>query len=259
MSIVCLANSRSTIRCPVSGCPVGFKANGKGFRLSTYKRGVGITKAMSPAFRASCERQSIARCGNGNPMFGKPAWNRNLPAGHPYFERMAARRRGIKEGPSTKQKQRENRRLHPLKARHTTPHTAATKELIARHTAKMISTGAFGRESSAHRNMRAMLDSLGAVYEEEHCVGRYSADFAFPEKRVVLEVDGDFFHTHPLLYPKGPKCRTQRRNALNDKKKNAYLHSERWTVLRYWESDIKSEGFANRLRADLVRLSILGE
>lgn len=246
-------------RCPVTGIAVGYKADGKGLHLSTYKRGVGITKAMSPAFRAACERQSVARCGPGNPMFGRPAWNRGLPRNHPYRAAMATRRRGVVEAESTRIKHRRNRASHPLKARHTTPHTPMTKEKIAQHTARMFGSGAFRRESSAHRNMRGVLDSLGAVYEEEYCIGRYSGDFAFPEKRVVLEVDGDFFHTNPQLYPEGPKCWTQRRNAANDRKKNAYLRKAGWTVLRRWESDINSGGFAARLKADLVQLSILRE
>lgn len=244
-------------RCPVSGNPVGFKAKGKGLLLSKYRKGIGITKEMDPSFRASCERASEARKGEGNPMYGKTPWNKGLPLDDPYRAAMADKRRGIIEGPETRLKHKQNRAAHPLRARHTTAHTSATKEQIAQHTAKMHEHHAFGRESTPHRNMRSVLDSLGIVYGEEHCIGRYSCDFVITERRVAIEVDGDFFHTHPLIYPDGPMCKIQRRTAANDHAKNEYLHREGWTVLRYWESDLKQAGFVSKLKADLVRLSVL--
>ena len=244
-------------RCPVTGEEVGYKATGAGVLLRTFKRFAGVTKAMSQKVAAAAEKAKVTRRGSGNPMSGKRAWNRNLPAGHPYIERMAARRRGIKEGPETRRKQSHNRRRHPLKARHTTPHSLETKRKISMRTASMHTRHAFGRESSVHLAMRAALSSLGVNFIEEYPAKFYSIDFALPDAKLALEADGDFFHTNPLVYANGPQCAIQRRTARNDASKNSYLRQQGWIVLRYWESEIKAPGFTQRLRGDLERLGVL--
>ena len=244
-------------RCPVSGVPVGCRIGGAGLLVATYKRGVGITKEMSPAFRRACERASILRKGAGNPMFGKAAWNSNLPPNHPYLAAMAAKRRGVVEGPETRLKHKRNRAKHPRKARHTTPHTIATKELIARHTAEMHEHHAFGRESSIQCRLKEALLSFGLCPIEEYRVGRFSIDCALPQWKVALEADGDFFHCNPALYPTGPTCHIQRRNQQNDWAKDAFLKQAGWIVLRFWETDILKTDFPSQLKEALVRASVL--
>ncbi len=244
-------------RCPVSRSHVGFRISGLGLRLSKYKKGVGITKAMSPAFRRACERARVSRMGAGNPMFGKPSWNKDLPPSHPYRIAMAAQRRGVVEGPETRLKHSRNRAKHPRKARHTTPHTTATKEIIARHTAEMHEHHAFGRESSLNCRLREALVSLALCPIEEYRIGRFSIDCALPQWKVAIEADGDFFHTNPALYPTGPTCHIQRRNLMNDQAKNAHLEQVGWIVLRFWETEILKADFPSQLRSALVGASVL--
>lgn len=244
-------------RCPVTHENVGGRLTGRGIVLSTYRRWAGVTAAMSARVSAAALRARQTRRGSGNPMFGKVAWNRDLPPEHPYLAKMAARRRGVVEDESTRFKHRHNRAAHPLKARHTTPHTPETKRRISMHTVSMHTRRAFGRESSVHLAMRAALCSLELEFKEEYPAKFYSIDFAFPVAKVAIEADGDFFHTNPLLYPSGPMCAIQRRSARNDAAKNSYLRRRNWTVLRYWESDILAPGFIAKLRADLVRVSVL--
>ena len=244
-------------RCPVTGEEVGYKLKGAGVLFRTYKRFAGVTKAMSPKVAAAAENAKVTRMGSGNPMFGGTAWNNNLPPNHPYRAAMAARRRGVVEGPETRLKHQLNRAAHPRKARHTTPHSSATKELIALRTARMHERHAFGRESSIHCRLRQTLASLGLCPAEEFCVGHYSLDFAVPNLKLAIEADGDFFHCHPELYPNGPTCSIQRRNFKNDKAKNAFLKQAGWTVLRFWETDILKADFPAKLRAALVQASAL--
>ena len=244
-------------RCPVAGVPVGCRIAGAGLLLAHYKRGVGITKEMSPAFRRACERASVVRKGAGNPMFGKAAWNKNLPPDHPYLVAMAAKRQGVVEGPETRLKHRLNRAAHPRKARHTTPHADATKERIAQHTAEMHEHHAFGRESSLNCRLREALVSLGLCPIDEYRVGRFAIDCALPQWKVALEADGDFFHCNPSLYPDGPTCHIQRRNLQNDKAKDAFLKQAGWIVLRFWETDILKTDFPSLLKEALIRASVL--
>lgn len=53
----------------------------------------------------------------------------------------------------------------------------------------------FQGETSIERLTRLALDSLGFDYCQEHKIGRYSVDFYLPAFTLVLEVDGDYWHT----------------------------------------------------------------
>jgi len=61
--------------------------------------------------------------------------------------------------------------------------------------------------------------------EPQYVIGQYRVDFAFPDKKVVVEVDGHDYH-------KTKKQRTK------DAKKDRFLMSEGWKVLRFTGSEI---------------------
>lgn len=62
-------------------------------------------------------------------------------------------------------------------------------------------------------------------YVARHPIGSYCADFAFPGQRLVVEADGDYWHSTP----------TQKRK---DAKRDAALSALGWQTLRLSESDI---------------------
>lgn len=244
--------------CPVSGALVGYKASGQGLRLSTYKRWVGAAnKERNAAFRKSCERASVARRGRGNPMFGRPPWNKDLPEDHPYRADTTARKSNLKARPETRKKMRLIRLKNPKKARHTTPHTQATKNKIRLRTAAMHARHVFKQTGSLpHQAVCLCLSALGVPFIAEFAVGPYCVDIKLPGK-IALEVDGDFFHVNPIRYPDGPTCAIQRRNIGNDRAKNAFFRRRGWTLLRYWESEILAPNFIERLRAELIKIHVM--
>src|ERR1700719_2108861 len=69
-------------------------------------------------------------------------------------------------------------------------------------------------------------------------------DFVFRRERVVVFVDGDFWHGNPrsLRIPKSNvafwKAKIAR-NRRRDRTINNYLREQGWTVLRIWESSLK--------------------
>jgi very-short-patch-repair endonuclease len=69
------------------------------------------------------------------------------------------------------------------------------------------------------------LEKLSIPFEIEYRVGRYSCDFAIISKNLIIEVDGDYWHS------------STKRKTL-DKTKDAHLNSLGWTVIRLKESDI---------------------
>lgn len=82
-------------------------------------------------------------------------------------------------------------------------------------------------------------------------------DFTFPKKRVVVFVDGCFWHGH--------NCRNTipkdnalfwvdkiKRNSKRDKLVSRTLRNNGWQVIRIWECELKKGGLREKLKALLV-------
>lgn len=70
-------------------------------------------------------------------------------------------------------------------------------------------------------------------YEFEHNF----YDYYLPTKKIIIEVDGDFYHCNPSKF-KEPIYETQKLTIKNDNKKNNICKNYNITLLRYWEKDI---------------------
>lgn len=244
-------------RCPINNELLGFKIDGKGINISTFNG--SVTKEFSPKFKEACDRFSEERKGEGNPMFGKVAWNTGLDNSDPRVLAVANKRRGTKVSEETKEKQREARANHPLKIRHNTPHTIETVEKLRENTARLWAEGKFNRISSIHLKMREFLFTLDLnhKWEEEYQVKYFSLDFAFPDIKVGVEVQGGFFHVDPRLYPDGPICAIQRRNFGRDKaKRKVVCDQEGWAIIEVWETEINDGSFKQDLLNKLFELNI---
>ena len=71
------------------------------------------------------------------------------------------------------------------------------------------------------------LDALNIYFDAEYRIGRYSCDFALPQYRLVIEADGDYWHSLP-------------NQKATDIAKDKYLQAQGWQVLRFKECDIHS-------------------
>ena len=71
-------------------------------------------------------------------------------------------------------------------------------------------------------------------------------DFVFRKARVAVFIDGDFWHGNPKK-ARVPKSNAEywirkiERNRARDRLVNRTLRATRWTVLRFWESDLRHE------------------
>lgn len=82
------------------------------------------------------------------------------------------------------------------------------------------------------------LDKLGVKYERQFFapdIKRYY-DFYLPEERILIEVDGDWYHGYGLVYEDMNPM--QKHNARVDKIKNEWALSRGIPILRIWEHDI---------------------
>ena len=72
-------------------------------------------------------------------------------------------------------------------------------------------------ELRAHRLM-------GLGFRRQFPVGRYLADFACPEKKIIVEVDGS--------------QHAEEKQSAADAVRSAELEKDGWTVLRFWNDEI---------------------
>ena len=104
------------------------------------------------------------------------------------------------------------------------------------------------------KTFKSILDTLETEYVHSFNSGRFVYDFYIPNKNILIETDGDYYHSNPIKYPDGPIYEVQIHNAKNDIIKNEWAKSNGYTLLRFWESDIHS----NRLQVIKTLIENLG-
>ena len=74
-------------------------------------------------------------------------------------------------------------------------------------------------------------------------MNKFMCDFCFPKQKVIVEVNGDYWHVNPIKYLI-PKNQQQVKAIIKDKSKRAYISkidNSSWTYLELWESDINKD------------------
>lgn len=96
--------------------------------------------------------------------------------------------------------------------------------------------------------LRKELYKRGLRYQKNVKTIYGKPDIVFKGKKVVVFADSEFWHGKKLSEGKSiPKTHTEywvkkiTRNMQRDKEVNAQLKSEGWTVLRFWEKDIRKD------------------
>jgi very-short-patch-repair endonuclease len=98
---------------------------------------------------------------------------------------------------------------------------------------RRILTDAPGRTlSEAERILRRLLRQAGLPQPlTDHAIGRYRADFAWPDHRLIVEYDGFRTHAH-------------RRAFHHDRRRNAELTAKGWSVMQVTADQLENEPFA---------------
>jgi G:T-mismatch repair DNA endonuclease (very short patch repair protein) len=107
--------------------------------------------------------------------------------------------------------------------------------------------GRVKKTSKVEDKVAHFLDSLGLQYRRwvgirDPSSGKYLACVDFMVGPIVLEVQGDYWHANPNVYPQGPKYASQIKTRLNDARKLVFLTSLGIKVAYVWELDIKLHG-----------------
>ena len=56
-----------------------------------------------------------------------------------------------------------------------------------------------GFESSLEKKFRKGMTKRNLIFEKQHPINGFFVDFAFPEKMIAIEIDGDYWHQDNAL------------------------------------------------------------
>lgn len=96
----------------------------------------------------------------------------------------------------------------------------------------------YGTSKLEERFAKNFLDKLGYKYETQfkaESIGRYY-DFYLPDANLLIECDGDFFHSYGLMYEEMSPM--QKKNSRVDKDKDKWAVTHKIPLIRIWEHDI---------------------
>lgn len=98
--------------------------------------------------------------------------------------------------------------------------------------------------------MEGLLKSENIDFIPQYRISKFKADFFIPSLNLIIETDGDYWHCNPRIYKDGPENDYQKMAIEKDKRRDEFLISKGYTVLRFWEYDINNN-------FEEVRLSVL--
>lgn len=79
----------------------------------------------------------------------------------------------------------------------------------------------------------------GADFLKQFYLCSYCFDFYVPAKKLLIEVQGSYFHASPLKYKRSEWGRMQLRNHKRDLRKLAIALNHGYNVIYIWEDDLK--------------------
>jgi very-short-patch-repair endonuclease len=93
-------------------------------------------------------------------------------------------------------------------------------------------------------------NNINYIYQYKIDCGDYKKiyDFYLPDKNILIEADGDFWHGNPKKYQKTNLFEIQLLNQRNDLEKNNIAKEKGFKLLRFWENDIVGDNFEEILK-----------
>ena len=110
---------------------------------------------------------------------------------------------------------------------------------------RMKGSQEYGTSKLEERFAREFLDKLGIPYIYQYkaaSIGRYYDFQLFPDcgTGILVEIDGDYFHSNPLIYEEKKLNKMQRHAKIIDEVKTKYCSRNGIPLIRIWEHDINN-------------------
>lgn len=120
-------------------------------------------------------------------------------------------------------------------------HSKETKKKMSESAIKNILKTGKVKRSKLEYKFEKTLQEFNIGYSHSYYIPSIKKiyDFYIPEFKILIKVDGDFWHCNPQTHPL-PECKTQTINLKNDKLKNQWAKENGYKLLRFWEHDINN-------------------
>jgi very-short-patch-repair endonuclease len=182
------------------------------------RNGVRVTDETKSRLReAAILGHKEGRCkklfGSDNPRYGKPAHNKGVP--------FKGSRVLLAEGCRTRW---VNTSFEQKRWRLQCLHEGLRRVML-------------GKPSRIEVIVRSWLEASGLDFRCQVYLGFYTVDFLVGN--TVIEVNGDYWHANPEVYPDSEQLNsTQRANLRRDHAKKSWLRNHGYALLTLWERDI---------------------
>lgn len=106
-------------------------------------------------------------------------------------------------------------------------------------------------ETSIERKLYECLDELNVTYEKKYKIWitkvHYKEYDAYvPSKKLLIEVDGDYWHGNPAIYTELNEQQTKMVH--NDIFKEELAKQNGMELVRFWQSEVETEQFLSKLK-----------
>jgi len=96
-----------------------------------------------------------------------------------------------------------------------------------------------------------ILELMKLRYVQQFPLDGFIYDFILPDQRILIEVNGDFWHSSPLKYKKAILSVTQKKNHARDKRSLSVALKHGYRIIYIWEGDLKNK--ARKVKARLEK------
>ena len=172
-------------------------------------------------------------CGEKNGAFNKKPWNCGV----------AGYKQKSHSCPEiwTKEKQSISAKKRLIHGHTNCLHTNTTKQICREAAIKQKNDNKNYTFTSIHKTIweEMIKRNMNDGFENEYnLLNKFSINIANPDKKIAIEIQGDYWHANPKIYNKRNK--TQSQNVGRDTTKRHLLEKEGWELIVLWENEIQN-------------------
>lgn len=116
--------------------------------------------------------------------------------------------------------------------------------------AGFLSQKRFTQKTRPEKIVYEYLQSLEVDFKWSHIIGKYQYDFLLADN-VLIEVQGDYWHSNPALYEDKKPTKAQLANIEKDTIKKSYAEDRGYKIIYLWETDINTGKFKEILNNEI--------
>lgn len=182
-------------------------------------------------------RLSSALSGKNNPFYGK---NHTKETIRTIVQKNAEYRNNL----SDEQKEKIRKKLSDSQKK---LYKQNPKDYIAKRSKAGKTTASKSYKYKINKIEKIVSDKLKEFqlsFEYSVILNYKQFDFGSKKHKILLEVQGDYWHGNPKIYQKNQLNTTQKNNIKRDKEKTKFAKKNNMKLYTIWESDIKCNNFS---------------